>query len=640
MQQHILHQPTASDLAESGPISTPDNAARSMRPLSAAQLQQRIIWSAGIGIVVICLIVAGVSLVPFYQHLHDDAGATLARNVSTRALAIEEHLVRTSDIAAQITSRTRIREELIAYNAGEMSREELVASSGPKLTDAMRQSADIVGLVRLDRQGAPVIQLGMAIPPETWSFVRSQGTIEAITLSDPLQIEAHPYLVVAAPIKSATATVGTDLVMFDLAHLQELVRDTTDMGDSSSSVLGSPGATRPQVFFDSRQAAGAPTAPAAGMVVLAMQAAAQQESGLLPAHAGSAEIVAYQTLEQTPWVFMVVADRNALYLPVYQQMGLLLAVVAALLIFGTLGVTWLLRPLAGHVVLRAGTLEQEVAHKTARLQWEVQERARAEQELRIFRAMAEHAPDMISFARLDTARITYANPAHQQLLGHEESLTGMHLTDMITEAPDDLLTMVQTTGTPGAWSGVVAYRQADGSNLPVFLTSFLVRDEADNPIAVAGIARDISAQLRLEAERETLHAQVLDAQRAALRELSTPLIPISDRAVIMPLIGTIDTQRARQVMEALLAGIAEQHAEVAILDITGVPYVDTQVANALMQAAQAAKLLGTRVLLTGIQPPIAQIIVQLGIDLRGIETRATLQAGIAAVLERHAGGRG
>jgi len=131
-----------------------------------------------------------------------------------------------------------------------------------------------------------------------------------------------------------------------------------------------------------------------------------------------------------------------------------------------------------------------------------------------------------------------------------------------------------------------------------------------------------------------LQQQVIDAQRDALRELSTPLIPISDEVVIMPLIGTIDSNRAQQIMAVLLEGVARHQANLVILDITGVAVVDTPVAQAIINAAQAVKLLGAQVMLTGIQPQMAQTLVQIGLDLSGISTQGSLQAGIALAL-RH-----
>lgn len=137
---------------------------------------------------------------------------------------------------------------------------------------------------------------------------------------------------------------------------------------------------------------------------------------------------------------------------------------------------------------------------------------------------------------------------------------------------------------------------------------------------------------RAQAEREVLQQQVIAAQHEALRELSTPLLPIANQVLVMPLVGTVDSTRAQMIMETLLAGVAEHHANLVILDITGVKVVDTQVANAFVEAAQAVKLLGAQVMMTGIQPPIAQTLIALGADLRGITTSSTLQAGITMAL--------
>lgn len=156
-----------------------------------------------------------------------------------------------------------------------------------------------------------------------------------------------------------------------------------------------------------------------------------------------------------------------------------------------------------------------------------------------------------------------------------------------------------------------------------------VRDEQGAVCRVIGLALDITERVEAEEEHQLLTERIIQMQRAAIRELSTPLIPIADGVVIMPLIGAIDTARAHAVLETLLEGVAAQHAHAAILDITGVQMVDTQVANALIQAAQAVRLLGAQVILTGIQPQIAQTLVTLGVNLGDIVTCSTLQAGIA-----------
>lgn len=148
------------------------------------------------------------------------------------------------------------------------------------------------------------------------------------------------------------------------------------------------------------------------------------------------------------------------------------------------------------------------------------------------------------------------------------------------------------------------------------------------------VARDITQRKRDDAAHAELQAQLLEAQRSVIRELSTPLIPIAEQVVVMPLIGVVDEQRAELMLETLLGGVETHHATTVILDITGVQQLDTHVAGVFIQAAQAVRLLGAGVALTGIQPRIAQTLVELGVDLSGMHTYSTLQAGIAAALRQ------
>lgn len=126
---------------------------------------------------------------------------------------------------------------------------------------------------------------------------------------------------------------------------------------------------------------------------------------------------------------------------------------------------------------------------------------------------------------------------------------------------------------------------------------------------------------------------IVSLQRVALQELSAPLIPVLDRVTVMPLIGTIDTDRAKQIMESLLEGVIKHNAEVVLIDITGVPVVDTMVAHHVIQAAEAVRLIGSKCILVGIRPEIAQTIVNLGIDLDKFMTKSSLQKGFHAALE-------
>ncbi|MEG9298570.1 RsbT co-antagonist protein RsbRA [Mangrovibacillus sp. Mu-81] len=127
--------------------------------------------------------------------------------------------------------------------------------------------------------------------------------------------------------------------------------------------------------------------------------------------------------------------------------------------------------------------------------------------------------------------------------------------------------------------------------------------------------------------------RTVSLQKIALQELSAPLIPVFEKISVMPLVGTIDTERARLIMENLLNGVVKHRAEVVLIDITGVPVVDTMVAHHIIQAADAVRLVGAKCMLVGIRPEIAQTIVNLGIDLNQFSTNSTLRKGIEKALE-------
>lgn len=127
--------------------------------------------------------------------------------------------------------------------------------------------------------------------------------------------------------------------------------------------------------------------------------------------------------------------------------------------------------------------------------------------------------------------------------------------------------------------------------------------------------------------------ETIRQQRADMMELSTPVIKVWDKILTLPIIGTLDSRRAQLMMEALLQRIVETGSTVAILDITGVRTMDTLVANHLIKTVTAARLMGARCILTGVSPAIAQTMVQLGIDLTQITTRAQMSDGVKLALE-------
>lgn len=122
--------------------------------------------------------------------------------------------------------------------------------------------------------------------------------------------------------------------------------------------------------------------------------------------------------------------------------------------------------------------------------------------------------------------------------------------------------------------------------------------------------------------------RVIRQQQEAIRELSTPVLQVRERLLILPIIGVVDSERARQLTEQLLRAVRSNRAKVVVMDITGVPSVDATVANHLVQTVEASRLLGATVIVTGLSPEIAQTLVTIGVDLTKMNTVGDLQGGI------------
>jgi len=157
--------------------------------------------------------------------------------------------------------------------------------------------------------------------------------------------------------------------------------------------------------------------------------------------------------------------------------------------------------------------------------------------------------------------------------------------------------------------------------------------EAEASKALATIRKIIFFDMALAFDTYiAAYLETMTRHQAAIRELSTPVIKVYDRILLLPIVGTVDTQRANQIMETVLVQVVEQQARVIIIDIAGVPVVDTKVADHILQTTAAVQLLGAQTVLTGISASVARTVIQLGVELTRVETRAKLSEGIEVAL--------
>ena len=221
-----------------------------------------------------------------------------------------------------------------------------------------------------------------------------------------------------------------------------------------------------------------------------------------------------------------------------------------------------------------------------------------------YREVLEHLREIV-FQCDSQGILTFLNQSWEITLGYSlrESL-GTSFYQFVVVADHDRLVTAITTATDGHQAiQELCLQQADGQQ-----RWFELALHGDRSGIITGSLYDMTERKyaederhRAENERAQLQEQIIILQRTTLAQLSTPLIPISDSVVVLPLIGWIDSRR-QEIMETLLHGVSNTDVHFAIIDITGVAAVDSQVANLLLQATQAVRLLGVQVMLTGIRP--------------------------------------
>jgi PAS domain S-box-containing protein len=205
----------------------------------------------------------------------------------------------------------------------------------------------------------------------------------------------------------------------------------------------------------------------------------------------------------------------------------------------------------------------------------------------------------------------------------------------ITVRPEDRASQVEQTIKPtfdtGSHEGEYKRIGKDGRELMVRISLSLMHDETSEPVGISGVITDITAQV---AQRQ-VQQQLIAAQQQAIRDLTTPIIPLLEGIILLPLIGTLDAVRVQQMTRALLAGVGQYRAKIVILDITGVPTVDEEVAIGLDRVIQAVRLKGGRTIITGISDTVAETVVELGINW-GEVGRLTVLLATFGVFSRRA----
>jgi rsbT co-antagonist protein RsbR len=253
--------------------------------------------------------------------------------------------------------------------------------------------------------------------------------------------------------------------------------------------------------------------------------------------------------------------------------------------------------------------------------------------LQSFKMICDHLPMSISLFRyvdFETLIVMAANTTALRSVRVEQPI-GKNMFDLIypSDIPRVKANLHACIEQHSAITTEAKVERPDNKDLWISNTFKPIDNEHGEVSYILSISQDVTERKKQELALIEQN-EIIQRQAAALTELSTPLLEISSSTLVMPLIGSIDTQRIQLLITTLLEGVSEKQADNVIVDITGVPFVDTQVANALIQAARALRLLGAHVILSGIRPEVAQILVSLGMDFSTLTTYSSLKAAIAA----------
>ena len=326
------------------------------------KLQRFLILYSTLGIFSISLVVASISVFPFYQQLRKGEERNLRSTLHMKALTINEFLSRAKDVTVQIASRTQARKMLLDYNQRRVSSKVAVQKITKFLTDALNQSEDIAGISRITQDSELLVEIGLPIPSEFKPQLPLQS--KDAVVSTPIHLTGESYLVVTKPILNSTGKqAGADIVLFKASGLQKILQNNVGLGKTSKVILGTMKKDQTQLFFSQNNSSNR----SSSRISNAISQAVSGNSGLLYDRKSLFEsnIIVFEPILNKKWGLVIKIDGQELYASVHQQIIIIAIIIVLLSGLGTIGMVLLLRPLSGQVLIHTDELEQQVQEKTA-----------------------------------------------------------------------------------------------------------------------------------------------------------------------------------------------------------------------------------------------------------------------------------
>ncbi|HIJ79180.1 MAG: ATP-binding protein [Desulfobulbaceae bacterium] len=474
------------------------------------QFEKSLVRKTVVGLIVLSVTVAFISILPLYQQLKSQQKNNLVFAVLTKCSTVDEFLSKAKETAMQITSRSRIRAMLEKYNLGEIDLKTLVEDIEPKMIDAMKSSEFAEGITRYDRQDHQVLQVGLPIPVK-YQIV-PDAAMKMPVVHGPLTVAGRRFMVVAAPIINRRGErVGTDFVMFTIDRLQELVADYKGLGASGEMILGYAAKGGAELFFPLREASGRiqPDPEYVGIVKRAFSHALNQGGGkTIGIEESSRDLAAYQPVDNADWAVVVRMDKLELFRSVNRQVGIIVVLICLLIFIGVRGIiSLLLRPLADKAIVHSNKLQQEIQAKTMALHnLDLSEKKLFAEREQLDVTLRSISDGVIT---TDTAgQIALVNAAAEKMLGvgHDEVI-GKNIAEIFPLVDGNNRQPIQMP-----IAEIVAGRQivsreddyvyvaADGGERNVQVSCAPILDRQNTAVGVVFSARDVTERLRLEGQ--------------------------------------------------------------------------------------------------------------------------------------------
>ncbi|MGB3401689.1 MAG: ATP-binding protein [Microcoleaceae cyanobacterium] len=496
--------------------------------MNTKQLQQVLIVSSAIGILVVGVLVAVIGIFPLYNKLTENKKQNLQLALQTRVLKIEEFLHHTEDIAQQITSWTNTRQTLAQYNQQQISQNQAIKIISPLLQNALNQSEHIAGISRFDKSGIFLTQVGLPIPKTEWKIPDLKTQFPKIY--HPIELQEKSYFIIAVPIFGQGQRIGTDLVLIEFTPIQDIVMEEIDIGISGETAIGTvKDNDQFQLFVPLKNPEQLPV----NQLLDRLQTSDKNHHESFKPQLIELlnNVIVFKPIYETNWIVAIGIETKALYAPVRHLVLRLSGVIIVLIILGSGIIILLLRPLAGQVIVRNDDLKEQLQYKTLALQeldyaqgqllLEIRDRIQAERALKaafketkrsqqLLQSLIDTTPDWI-YIKDREFKFILVNQTLAQALGFSpEEIVGKN--DLELGLPPEQIFGDIEKGIRGfrnddqqVLNGEFIHNPYDPAttvdgSIRVFDTQKLpLRDENGEIIGILGISRDITKRHEAEA---------------------------------------------------------------------------------------------------------------------------------------------